>query len=547
MKFEELRQKFINVTKRVIQERDLSTNPVTLQSYRDELIAKYNALVSYSSHACLNSATDAEQTLIQKRLIKPKERLIKAFKKLNIRISFAYDDIFAYVILTDSSRPDSSQIDIDYDTYQEKENTSDSETETETLTTLVSEQTEAKALTLSPQKPKTLTPRQLDYKDSSKQSDTHSTNNETSTSSDTNSKNNSENSRESVFIEQNLGNTSKTNDTNSRDNSKEKQKNMVQTAQEAVKIVSQTITKNFDGNPLQLKAFLIALNVLDSLIEQQNKNLVIQSVLSKLEGKALECMPDDVDSFDKIKEILKKYIVYDNSKIIAGRMEALRADKTNLTEFTQKAESLADDLQRSLMAEGMTKEKALEMSVDKTIDMCRKSARTEIVKSVLASKTFATPKDVVATFIIQNATEIQEKKVLAYQMQSNRGNFRGNFRGNYQNNYNRGNFRGRYNGNRGNYSHNNRGNYYYNNNGNGYNNQQNRGNFHQNNYQRGNYRGGNSNRGNQTRSTDNTGNTRNIRAFEQTDNSHSELGFRNQTQISQEQVNSLPMNQINLH
>lgn len=514
MKFEELRQKFINVTKRILQDRNLSTNQATLQSYRDELIATYNALVSYSSSICMKTENEEARNVIHKRLITPKNRLIRSFKKLNIKISFAFDDILAYVILTGSSRPDSSQVNIDYDTYQENINASDSETEPDLASHISAGDSElesepASQSTLSFEKPNP-----LDFAASVSQTKIQLTNSETQTI--------------------NVTNTNK------------KPENMVQTPQEAVKIVSQTITKNFDGNPLQLKAFLIALTVLDGLIEVNNKDLVIQSVLSKLEGKALECMPDDVDSFNKIKEILKKFIVYDNSKIIAGRMEALRADKTNLTEFTQKAESLADDLQRSLMAEGMTKEKALEMSVDKTIDMCRKSARTEIVKSVLASKTFTTPKDVVATFIIQGATEAQEKNVLAYQMQSNRGNFR-NFRGNYQNNYNRGNFRGRYNGNRGNYSNNNRGNYHYNNNNNRYNNQQNyRGNFNQNNYQRGYSRGGNGNRGNHTRSTDNTGNARYVRAFEQTDNSQSELGFQNQAQVTQEQVNSLPMNQINL-
>lgn len=328
---------------------------------------------------------------------------------------------------------------------------------------------------------------------------------------------------------------------------------MVQSIADAMKIASQTVMKTFDGNPLQLKSFTISLDLLDALIEAEHKAIMIKFVLSRLEGKALECIPDNVTEIKTIKEALEKFIVHDSAKIVAGKMEALRADKTNLTDFTKRAEELAESLQRSLVVEGCTKDLALEMAVDKTIEMCRKSARSEIVKSVLASKSFKTPKEVVATYIVQSATETQEKQVMAFHTQNNsRGNYRNNsrgnfnnYRGNYSNNY-ANNYSNNYNNNRGNRSRGGyRGNYSNNNNRNNYNNNnfQNFNRNNNNNY-RGNSRGNYQNRGNYSRNSNNNNNNnnpQNIRSFEQNDNSQNELGFHNQSQTNQDQ-----QHQINL-
>lgn len=112
------------------------------------------------------------------------------------------------------------------------------------------------------------------------------------------------------------------------------------------------------------------------------------------------------------------------------------------------------------------------MTVDKTVEMCRLSAKTQLIKSVLASTHFSEPKEVLAKFITESNQENTETRILSYGQQNNsrRGNknfrnFRGNrtqFNNQYQNN-NRGNdfnyqnnnsnnFRGRRGRGRGNYN-----------------------------------------------------------------------------------------------
>lgn len=270
---------------------------------------------------------------------------------------------------------------------------------------------------------------------------------------------------------------------------------------EFLNLASRTINRNYDGDPLSLNAFINSIELLSEFANDALKPFFIKFIKSKLEGKALECIPNETETIDVIINALKNQIKPDNSKVIAGRMLALRPDRAKLTEFSKQTEDLAEAFQRSLVIEGIPQNKAREMTIEKTIELCRNSARSDLVKSVLAASQFSSPKEVVAKFVIENATENTERQVLAYQRsnkQNNNGynnnNQRGNNRNNrYNNNNNRFNNRGnRPNNNRGNYrnNYNRNSNNRYNNNGrnnnghNNNNNNNNRGNGNQNNSNR---------------------------------------------------------------
>lgn len=129
---------------------------------------------------------------------------------------------------------------------------------------------------------------------------------------------------------------------------------------------------------------------------------------------------------------------------------ALRLDKKQVQDFSKVAEELADSFKRSLIVEGITQAKANEMAIDKTIEMCRASAKNDLVKSILAASTFENTKEVIAKLVVETATDNTEKQVLAYQkfQNNNRGRGRGN---NRFNNYNgRRNFNNNNNDRRGN-------------------------------------------------------------------------------------------------
>lgn len=177
--------------------------------------------------------------------------------------------------------------------------------------------------------------------------------------------------------------------------------------------------------------------------------------MTKLEGRALECIPTNNVTAESIKEALNANIKPDNSNVISGRMLALKLKPKKLAESGKQAEELAEALERTLVIEGTTQAKARQMATEKTVDMCRINARSDLLKSVLASSTFVNPKDVIAKYVTESSKETQVLAIYNNRFGNNNNRGRGRGRG------------GRYNNNNGNRNNNYNNN---NNNGNGYNN-----------------------------------------------------------------------------
>lgn len=138
--------------------------------------------------------------------------------------------------------------------------------------------------------------------------------------------------------------------------------------------------------------------------------MAVKFIKSKLEGRALECLPEEVTQMDHITSALKTTIKPESSKVIEGKIMALRIDKGNLSKFNEQAEKLSEALRRSLIIEGISKKKAEEMTITKTVELCRKTARSEIVKSVISATPFATPAEVIAKFITESEVARREYK-----------------------------------------------------------------------------------------------------------------------------------------
>lgn len=186
--------------------------------------------------------------------------------------------------------------------------------------------------------------------------------------------------------------------------------NMVQSAPEFLKTAASILNYKFNGDPLKLEAFLADVDLVESVAEDNNKDLCLKYIKAKLEAKALECMPDEIESVDDIVEALRAHIKPENSKVVEGKMLALRLKKGDFSEFSEEAEKLAESLKRTLVIEGISKAKAQEMTIAKTVELCRKTARSEIVKSVLSAKSFATPAEVIANFVTENTIARNEQR-----------------------------------------------------------------------------------------------------------------------------------------
>lgn len=103
-------------------------------------------------------------------------------------------------------------------------------------------------------------------------------------------------------------------------------------------------------------------------------------------------MPDEIDTAKDITDALRIAIKPESSKVVEGKMIALQVNKGDFSKFNEQAEKLAEAYRRSLIIEGMTKAKSQELTISKTaVELCRKTARSEIVKSILSSGTYTQP------------------------------------------------------------------------------------------------------------------------------------------------------------
>lgn len=249
-----------------------------------------------------------------------------------------------------------------------------------------------------------------------------------------------------------------------------------QTPTEFLRLAGSQINQKYAGDPLGLNSFIDSINLLKQLAGN-NIELLKQFIVSKLDGKARECVPLEPNSVDEIVNALKNTIKPDGSKVIEGRMLSLKFDNSKTVDYAKQAEELAEALQRSLIVEGIPQAKAKSMAVERTVEMCRQSSRSDTVESVLASSAFVEPKDVVAKFLIETNNQQKrqkEKQVFAFQKFNNKG--RGNKR-QFNNRQNYNNYSNQNNNNNSNYRGNRRGR------GNRYNNNSRRGNRQ--NYSRG--------------------------------------------------------------
>lgn len=212
---------------------------------------------------------------------------------------------------------------------------------------------------------------------------------------------------------------------------------------EYISNVSRVIKNTFNGDANEVDAFVASIELADSASEAADQANLVKFIRTKLTGPAVDFVPATTATAAEVIRLIREKVKGDNTQVVMGRLLALRTDKNSLQNFQTQAEELAEKLKKSYINEGIPHDLANRMTIDKTVEMCRLSARTPLVKSVLASTKFDQPKEVLAKFITEAAQENTEVKILSFR--NNQNNFRGNRRGN---NFNRGNFnRGGYNNN----------------------------------------------------------------------------------------------------
>lgn len=187
---------------------------------------------------------------------------------------------------------------------------------------------------------------------------------------------------------------------------------MTQSKSDFFKMASAVMKDKFEGDPLKLDSFITDAEFIESMTEAENKDTFLKFIKTKIAGRAKECLPDDasITSLKSIIDALKKEIKPDSSLIIEGKMATLRLVKGDFTKFAEQAEKMAEAYRRSLIFESFTREKAGELTIRKTKEICRRVAYSDVAKSVIDSTQYNNPAEVIATLITQSDIARREKR-----------------------------------------------------------------------------------------------------------------------------------------
>jgi len=237
---------------------------------------------------------------------------------------------------------------------------------------------------------------------------------------------------------------------------------MVLSPEDFLSLAGRTIPHRFAGDVLARPAFINSIKLLEKMSGATHLELLVTFLMTKLESIAMEAVPAEPKTVQEIIDGLMT-IKPDSSKVVASRLRSLRFDRTKVQDFTEEATKLGEALQRALILEGVGKEKAREMTVEETKDMCRSNTNSDFVKAVVSASQYHDPDEVVAKLILETSAATRDKQVLAYKAQY-RGKRGKKYRGNNGNNYGkwsnggnqyqsqyqqggngRGNYRGRFN------------------------------------------------------------------------------------------------------
>ncbi|XP_062549700.1 myb-like protein P [Armigeres subalbatus] len=267
---------------------------------------------------------------------------------------------------------------------------------------------------------------------------------------------------------------------------------------EIIKVIT-SLVPSYDGNPDRLNNVISSLIACKALVNAENSAAAIQTILSRLEGKARAAVTDDpLDIDDIINRLKDKCSTTATPNSILAKLNALK-QRDSFEKFTQGIEKLTLELERAYLNENVPLDTATKLATGAGIKALTNGVKNDETKLLLKAGQFTALSKAVEK-ASENEAEKQTNVANVFPIhgrnsqrgttsssnsyrnnyQNNRGNFqfhRGssqNYRGNVQNyrgnfqNY-RGNFhqnRGKAHSNRGSFSRfNNRGRGYFNNSG----------------------------------------------------------------------------------
>lgn len=286
--FKDLKDEFLKITKRILKD-NISKVPETLQTFEIDIIRAYNN-ISELLDAQFSNLVAEEQQFFRSEIIYIREKIVLCFGKLNLPYTLP-SDLFEPLI--ESSLGDVTII--DEEEFQDSNSSSNSSVG------------DLAGFTL--RKPASTDIDQVQV-------------------------------RETIDITEPEINVNVNNSQNEKMAHKD--------SREYLRFASAQISRTYAGDPIQLKSFLNAIDVVKAATDAAEMPLLKKFLTSRLEGKALDSV-DTTKTLDEMLHSLEEVLKPDSSEVIEGKLIALRLNRANIKEFGKQVEKLAEALQRSLV------------------------------------------------------------------------------------------------------------------------------------------------------------------------------------------------------
>lgn len=175
-----------------------------------------------------------------------------------------------------------------------------------------------------------------------------------------------------------------------------------------LEICDTTFTVDFLGEYIDLEPFIRSIELLKDVFPTHTTALKTV-VLNRLTGKAKECVPNEPDSVESIINALRNAIKPVSWKMVDKKMHCLKYKSGQEFKFKDKLDDLARAFNRSLVFEGYPRHFANEMTIEKTVEICRKNTDFSLVKAIVSATSFEYPEEVTAKFALVTIKESNDR------------------------------------------------------------------------------------------------------------------------------------------
>lgn len=195
-------------------------------------------------------------------------------------------------------------------------------------------------------------------------------------------------------------------------------------------LASKLVHNQFDGSPDNLRSFLDALELLNSISTGQTANAV-HFVKTRLTGKARDLITNET-TIEQIIEKLKAGIKGDNSRLLTAKILNFKQNSKDTAAYATEIENLAESLKRAYINEGVPYEVAGTYTTETVVRSLSQNANSEKARLIVEAGTFNTVQEVV-TKLVNSATNNSVSNVFYSGQNFKRSNNWHNGRGQYQN------------------------------------------------------------------------------------------------------------------